>query len=310
VFSLLSSLRQHRRLFSDFVKRDLKARYVGSSMGFFWSVIFPIVNLFVFMFVFRLLLKARWGDGGSETETGLIMLCGILVWASFAETISRATNCLVENANLIQKVVFPSEILPVYLTTSSLVNMLIGMPIVVIGCWVFHAGGPGASVVLVPFLLICQLLLTVGLGYFLATLNLFLRDTYHLVGVAVQVWMFATPIFYPGEMVSNARIMMPEWLSFLAYLPLRTYGANNAPSPELIGTAIPLKVGEGGDIGLGWMLDINPMHWLIDSWRDVIIFTTWPEPMSLIKLGVVSIGLFALGATFFRSQQEKFPDLL
>ena len=85
-------------------------------MGFFWSVIFPIVNLFVFMFVFRLLLKARWGDGASEKDTALIMLAGILVWTAFSETISRATNCLIENANLIQKVVFPSQILPVYLS--------------------------------------------------------------------------------------------------------------------------------------------------------------------------------------------------
>ena len=219
MFALIRSLRRNRRLLSDFVKRDLAARYVGSSMGFFWSVVFPIVNLFVFMFVFRLVLKARWGDGGSEKETALIMLAGILVWAGFAETLSRATNCLVENANLIQKVVFPAEILPVYLTVSSVVNMLIGMPIVVLGCWLFGAGGPSASAVLIPLLLLLQIVFTVGLGYLLATLNLFLRDTYHLVGVGVQVWMFATPIFYPAEMVSGARIMLPDWISFLSNAP-------------------------------------------------------------------------------------------
>lgn len=300
MFALIRSLRQNRRLLSDFVKRDLAARYVGSSMGFFWSVIFPIVNLFVFMFVFRLLLKARWGDG-SEKETALIMLAGILVWAAFAETLSRATNCLVENANLIQKVVFPSEILPVYLTTSSIVNMLIGMPIVVLGCWLFGAGGPSSSAVLIPLLLVIQVIFTVGLGYFLATLNLFLRDTYHLVGVGVQVWMFATPIFYPAEMVSNALIMLPDWLSFLSNAPLGLLAD---------GTPRVLMPGEGGFFSLNWMLEINPMHWLIDAWRDVIIFSTWPDPLMLLRLGVVSVLIFALGASFFRSQQEKFPDLL
>lgn len=301
MFALIRSLRRNRRLLSDFVKRDLAARYVGSSMGFFWSVVFPIVNLFVFMFVFRLVLKARWGDGGSEKETALIMLAGILVWAGFAETLSRATNCLVENANLIQKVVFPAEILPVYLTVSSVVNMLIGMPIVVLGCWLFGAGGPSASAVLIPLLLLLQIVFTVGLGYLLATLNLFLRDTYHLVGVGVQVWMFATPIFYPAEMVSGARIMLPDWISFLS----------NAP-PGLLPDGSPriLQPGEGGLFSLNWMLEINPMHWLIDSWRDVIIFSTWPDPMILLRLAVVSVSIFALGATFFRSQQEKFPDLL
>ncbi|MDF1799877.1 MAG: ABC transporter permease [Planctomycetota bacterium] len=302
MFSLLRSLAGNKRLLIDFVKRDLKARYVGSSMGFFWSVIFPIVNLFVFMFVFRLLLNARWGDDAGPKETALIMLAGILVWAGFAETLSRATNCLIENANLIQKVVFPSEILPVYLTTSSIVNMLIGLPIVVLGCWIFGITGPGMSVVMVPVLLILQMLFTIGLGYFLTTLNLFLRDTYHLVGVGVQVWMFATPIFYPGEMVRNARIMLPDWLSYFSNMPLRI--------DKETGLEIPLSVGEGGDLGLGWMLDINPMHWLIDAWREVLIFGRWPDLSSLAMLAVVSVAVFAIGATFFRSQQAKFPDLL
>ncbi|MCA9002047.1 MAG: ABC transporter permease, partial [Planctomycetes bacterium] len=128
---LLRSIRAHRRLLIDFVIRDLKARYVGSSMGFFWSVIFPIINLFVYMFVFRLVLNTRWSDSQGATEVALVMLAGIVVWTGFAETISRSTNCLVEHANLIKKVVFPSQLLPAYLTISSLVNMAIGLPVVV-----------------------------------------------------------------------------------------------------------------------------------------------------------------------------------
>lgn len=301
MFDTIRSLIRHRRLLGDFVVRDLKARYIGSAMGFFWSVVFPIVNLFVFMFVFRLLLKARWGDGAGEKDTALIMLAGILVWTAFSETVGRATNCLVENANLIQKVVFPAEILPVYLTISSLVNMLIGMPIVVLGCLVFGVSTPGPSYLLIPVLLALQVLITVGLGYLLATLNLFLRDTYHLVGVALQVWMFATPIFYPAEMVRQARIMLPDWLSFLSNAPLGTL-PNGAPRT--------LQPGEGGYLSLDWMLDYNPMHWLIQAWRDVVIFEGWPEPLMLLRLFLVSLALFFAGAWFFRRHQEEFPDLL
>lgn len=303
MFQLLSSLKQHKRLLADFVGRDLKARYVGSSMGFFWSVIFPIVNLFVFMFVFRFLLKARWGEV-SEKETALIMLCGILVWGAFSETVTRSTNCLVENSNLIQKVVFPAEILPVYLATSSVVNMLIGMPVVILGCWVFGESGPGASVVMVPLILFLQVLFTVGLGYLLTTLNLFLRDTFHLVGVGVQVWMFATPIFYPAQMVADAKVMLPDWLSFLSNMP------NVHPVVKETGLPRDLLSEEGGYFSLNWMLEINPMHWLIDAWRDVIIFNQWPDPANLFRFGVVAILTFCLGAAFFRSQQRKFPDLL
>ena len=120
--------------------RDLKARYVGSSMGFFWSVVFPIINLFVYLFVFRVVLNTRWSDKQGATEVALVMLAGIVVWAAFAETISRSTNTLVENQNLIQKVVFPSEVLPVYLTISAIVNMCIGLPVVLL-CTVWLAFG-------------------------------------------------------------------------------------------------------------------------------------------------------------------------
>ena len=117
---LLRSLRKNRRLLTDLVGRDLRARYVGSSMGFFWSVIFPIVNLVVYMFVFSVVLDARWDAHQPKEVTALLMLGGIVVWQAFGESVSRITNTLVENQNLIQKVVFPSEVLPVYLALSSL----------------------------------------------------------------------------------------------------------------------------------------------------------------------------------------------
>ena len=130
LLQLLRSLSKNRRLLHDFVVRDLRSRYIGSSMGFFWSVVFPIINLFVYMFVFRIVLKTRWSDYQGATMVALIMLAGIVVWAAFSESMSRTTNILVDNSNLIQKVVFPSEVLPAYIVASSLINMLIAMPVV------------------------------------------------------------------------------------------------------------------------------------------------------------------------------------
>ena len=254
MFGTIRDLIAHRRLLREFVVRDLKARYVGSSMGFFWSVIFPLLNLAVYFVVFRLIMEVRFGDKMSPEASAMWMLSGITVWTAFAETVSRSTNCLVENTNLIQKVVFPSEVLPAFLTVSSLINMLIGIPLVLLGVGFFiwkgdTAGfvevetaslamldlqimdpGPdrtlrwGGSMVCLPLLMLAQGVFTLGLGYFLSTLNLFLRDTYHLVGVLVTFWMFATPIFYPVILVEKAR---------------------------------------GGQFA--FILDINPMHWLMES---------------------------------------------
>jgi ABC-type polysaccharide/polyol phosphate export permease len=300
LIQLLRSLFGQRRLLLGFVARDLKARYVGSAMGFFWSVIFPILNLFVYMFVFRLVLNTRFHDGAGIKDVAIWMLAGITVWSAFGETVSRSTNCLVENSNLIQKVVFPSEILPAYLTISALVNMCIGIPVVLLGVlWFAYLGpepvhalaaaaapaapaqgiqvapremGVGLSLVSLPLLLCAQGVFTLGLGYLLSTLNLYLRDTYHLIGVALTVWMFATPIFYPAVMVEQTPLGEPS--------------------------------------GYGWILAINPMHWLIECYRDVLVFGDWPDWGRLGRYACVAAATFVFGGWFFMSQKKAFPDLL
>jgi ABC-type polysaccharide/polyol phosphate export permease len=264
------------------VKRDLSARYVASTMGFFWSVIFPLLNLVIYMFVFSVVLNTRWDAGESKQETALLMLAGILVWGAFAETLSRSTNTLVENQNLIQKVVFPSEILPLYLAISALVNMLIGIGIalaaVAFYAWISpivpEVGAPpplrdlgwSYTLVALPILMGVQLVFTVGLGFLFSALNLFVRDVYHFMGVALTVGMFMTPIFYPASLVQKA--------------------------------------------DLGWVLRCNPMYWLIDSYRRVLIYGLWPHPPILAAFAVVASIAFYLGVTFFLRQKPRFPDLL
>ncbi|MEO0663359.1 MAG: ABC transporter permease, partial [Planctomycetota bacterium] len=130
VISLLKNLIAGRRLLLDFVSRDLRARYVGSSLGFFWSVIYPVMNLAVYVFVFNIVLKTTWGPDQSPLEVVLLMLVGIVAWSAFSESLSRAANILVDNANLIEKVVFPSAILPAFVVGSALVNMAIAIPVV------------------------------------------------------------------------------------------------------------------------------------------------------------------------------------
>ena len=282
MLTLLRSLRMNRRLLQDMVRRDLSARYVGSSMGFFWSVIFPLLNLVIYMFVFSFVLNTRWDPGQSKEETALLMLAGILVWQAFAETLSRSTNTLVENQNLIQKVVFPSEILPIYLAISALANMLIGVAIALVGvafyAWISpivpEAGAPAPlrdlgfsyTLIALPLLFAVQLVFTTGLGFLFSALNLFVRDVYHVMGVALTVGMFMTPIFYPASLVHKA--------------------------------------------GLGLVLKMNPMYWLIDSYRRVLIYGLWPHPPVVAAFAIVALLLFFLGATFFLRQKPRFPDLL
>jgi ABC-type polysaccharide/polyol phosphate export permease len=153
--------------------------------------------------------------------------------------------------------------------------MLIGLPIVVIGIWVVLDNPLGPQFAMIPVLLLVQALYTVGLGYILATLNAMWRDTYHLVGVSVQVWMFATPIFYPPELVR-----------------------------------VSTTTFRGHEIGFSWMLDVNPMYWLIESWRTVLLWGQWPDPSLMLRFSAVAVAVFFLGCTFFMQHKRTFPDLL
>jgi ABC-type polysaccharide/polyol phosphate export permease len=285
VLQLLRSLKANRGLLWSFVGRDLKARYVGSSLGFFWSVVYPIMNLAVYLLVFQIILKMTWDADKSSQEVVLLMLVAIVAWTAFAEAISRSTNILVDNQNLIQKVVFPVEVLPAYVTISAIVNMIIALPIVLLALLYAklnptddpavlaaaaasgHQGVQlGAQLLWVPALLVLQGVFTAGLGYFLATFNLFWRDTFHVIGVALTVWMFITPIFYPPQRMV--------------------------------------------DKDYGWMLDVNPMHWLMDMYRGVLVQNQGPDPELLLRFGVATVVVFALGSAFFTRQRSKFSDLL
>ncbi|MEM1450046.1 MAG: ABC transporter permease [Planctomycetota bacterium] len=277
MLQILRSLAQNRSLLRNFVARDLRARYVGSSLGFFWSVIFPVLNLAIYMLVFQVILKMSWA-GKSAQEVVLLMLVAIVAWSAFSEAITRSTNVLVDNQNLIEKVVFPSEVLPAFVTLSAMINMLIALPVVLAAlAWamlnpsedaVALGGGVqlGLNLAWLPLLLLLQSVFTVGLGYFLATFNLFWRDTFHVIGVLLTVWMFITPIFYAPVMMSKQ--------------------------------------------GFGWMLDINPMHWLMDMYRGVLVQNVAPAPLDVARFGLVSVAVLAVGAAFFARQRPRFPDLL
>lgn len=282
---ILKSLAESRKLLRDFVARDLRARYVGSSLGFFWSVVNPIMNLAVYVFVFQIVLKTTWGPDMGSGEVVLQMLVGIVAWSAFAEGISRSTGILVDNASMIQKVVFPSAVLPAYVTISALINMIIALPVVGIALGIAMANPPtdpatvaaaaasgnegvqvGLAFLSVPLLLALQSIFTLGLAYFLAAFNLFWRDTFHVIGVLLMVWMFITPIFYP-----------------------------------------PFRMAEKG---YGWLLDYNPMHWLMDMYRGAMVKNTFPDGIEVLRFGLAAVVVFALGSTFFASQRKRFADLL
>ena len=196
--NFLQKLYIQRDLIRNFVVRDLKARYVGSFMGFFWSVIHPIVLLVSYTFVFSVIFGLRPRPDSGTTSFPLFLFCSILPWLFFQETLQRSSTVLIENANLLTKTIFPSEILPLVVMLSALVNHLIGFAILFI-ILIFAMGKISLFILFLPVYFCLLMLFTLGVSWFVSSLNVFIRDVSQILSVILTFWFWFTPIFYSVE---------------------------------------------------------------------------------------------------------------
>lgn len=201
---------RHRSLIWRFVVRDLQARYRGSIGGGAWSVIQPLILLVLFNFVFAEILKVRLGPEVGTASFPLFLFCGILPWQALQESLMRSTSTLLEHSSLIKRTVFPVEVLPATLAASGIVTQMVGTAILV-GALLVTGHGLSGAVTALPALIALQFLLMVGLGWILASLNVFIRDIGQVLGLILTLWLFLTPIFYPPS-------IYPPRLAFLVAL--------------------------------------------------------------------------------------------
>jgi lipopolysaccharide transport system permease protein len=186
---------------------DLRGRYVGSSLGLFWSVIHPLVMIVIYTVVFSKIMGARLAGSQDPYGYGLYLCAGLLPWIGFQEVVMRCTTMFPDNANLVRKVAFPKSILYGYVTLSSGINVLLAV-LVFLSAYAL-TGHPLhlALVAWLPFIVL-QLAFGLGLGALTSVLHVFVRDTSQLVAVIFQVVFWATPIVYVED-------GLPEWLRSL-----------------------------------------------------------------------------------------------
>jgi len=195
---MAKSLYRHRTLIRQIGRRDAVSKYKGSYLGIVWSLITPLLMLLVYAFVFSVIFKSRWGVSKDESHVSfaLTLFCGLLAFNVFAEVVSRAPTLVVGNPSFVKKVVFPLEILPVAALFTATVNMLPGAAVLLIA-WIAAYRSVSVTIWLAPLMLLPLFLLSLGAGWFLASLGVFIRDIAHPVTVFVQVLLFMSGIFYP-----------------------------------------------------------------------------------------------------------------
>ncbi len=183
-------------LVRSMVRRDILARYRGSFMGAFWTVLSPLLLMVTYFFVFGIVLEARFGNDQSRSGFALYFLAGMLPWLAFSEALARAPGVLWEHRNFVKKLLFPVEMLPVNLTAAGLVTECIAA-ILLLGVLLALRGAAPFSALWLPALFVPQVLFTLGLCWFLAALGVFVRDLSQVMGFLLTLWFFLTPICYP-----------------------------------------------------------------------------------------------------------------
>jgi ABC-type polysaccharide/polyol phosphate export permease len=194
----LSELWRHRRLLWAFVVKDLRHRYVGSTIGFFWTVVTPLLELTTYTFVFHGLLQVKFHESGGWSNYALFLFSGMVTWFAFTEGVTRAAVSVTEHGHLIKKVNFPAVVLPAHLIVSAVLNQSIRIGVLCAGALVL---GHGLSwhIALIPLVVVVQTMLVLGLGLLLATIGVYFRDTVHWLNSFLLLGMFVTPIFYPAD---------------------------------------------------------------------------------------------------------------
>ncbi len=242
IFSLIRSISSNRQLIVQMIKREVVGRYRGSILGIFWSFFNPLFMLAVYTFVFSVVFKARWGDGGAESnraQFAVLLFIGMIVHALLAEVLNQAPSLIQCNVNYVKKVVFPLEILPIVSLGSTLFHAFVSLVVLLVAFVLFN-GFIHWTVILVPLVWFPLLLATLGFAWILASLGVFVRDISQLIGILTTVLLFLAPVFYPLQaipekyrfwillnpltfMIEQSRAVviwgrMPNWSGLILYL--------------------------------------------------------------------------------------------
>ena len=264
----LARVFRYRGLIQSLVARELKARYRGSVLGFFWSFINPLLLLLVYSFVFTFVMTAAH-DPRIEPYA-LFMFCGILPWTWFSSSLSESAGVLISGGNLIKKVLFPAEILPIVSVLANMVHFFFGLPILAGFLIYYHRPLNAGELALFPVVVLVQLILTMGLALILSALTVHFRDIRDILSNLLTFWFFATPIIYPYFLFEDAND--PTHVMWQAQL-----------------------------------LKLNPFTHLAISYQEILFFEGPVGHLKwLLLLGAISIVFFLSGYFVFDRLRDTF----
>lgn len=192
--SIFKNLYNYRELLKTNITKDVGGKYKKSFLGVLWSFVNPLLQIMVYAFVFQVILK-------SNIENYAVYLCcGLIPWQYFSSVVLRGAATIIDNGNIIKKVYFPREILPISLVSSEGINFLIST-IIILGFVIFGGIGLSINILWYFLILVIQYIVSIGVAFLVSSLTVYFRDLMHILGIIMQLMFYATPIVYAIDSV-------------------------------------------------------------------------------------------------------------
>ena len=210
--SAFQELYKYRELLKTSVKKEVRSKYKNSFLGVLWSFLNPLLQIIVYAIIFSLILKNK------QEHYAIFLCCGLIPWTFFSTAINKSAFTIIENGNIIKKVYFPREIIPISVVTAETINFLIST-IIILGFVIFGGMGISKYIIFYPIILVTQYLIILSISFIVSSICVYFRDLQHFIGIILQLLFYAAPIVYSQDSIPK------EYQWILKYNPM-TYIIN------------------------------------------------------------------------------------
>lgn len=198
----IQSIYDYKDMIYSLVRRELRGRYKGSVLGFLWTYINPLCQVIVYSAVFSVIFKVQ------IEKFYLYLIIGMMPWTFFSSSVQGGSTCIRAQSDMVKKIYFPREVIPISYVTSTFVNMLLSFIIVFLAVLFAGWGVNFAALIFLPLIMIIEYLLALGLAFIVSSITVYFRDLEQIVGVLMMAWIYLTPIMYDVDYIpENLRVL-------------------------------------------------------------------------------------------------------
>ena len=263
IMSNLKEIYEYREMIFSLVRRDLRGRYKGSVLGFLWTFINPLLQLVVYTLVFSVIMRSN------IDKYYIFLFVALVPWIFFSSALTGGASCIMSSQDMVKKIYFPREVLPIAYITSSFVNMILTFLVVFVVLVVTQFGINMTAILYMPIIMAIEYIVALGICFLASALSVYFRDLQYILGIVAMAWQFLPPVMYSQEMVETSLAAHPKLL---------------------------------------YIWNLNPTTPIINAYRQILYYKTAPDLSTLVSALVLGVIVLVIGLLMFKKLQKGFAE--